>query len=79
VPLSLSSSITSATKLMWSFWACSAASTPIERTKTFKRSPDLVEMPLKTWPGVVLVGTPMTYRFVRKLAGLMQVHAIFWS
>ena len=65
VPLSFSSRITSATKLMCSFWAYSAASTPMLLTRTDSKSPERVEMPENTWPGIVEVGTPMTYRFVR--------------
>ena len=62
MPDSLSSKITSATMEMCSFWADSFAATPMFLIKTDKRSPDRVEMPLKTWPGIVDVGTPMTYR-----------------
>ena len=79
MPLSFNSKITSATKLMCSFWACMAASADIPLINTDKRSPERVETPEKTWPGMVDVGTPMQKRSSTKLAGVMEVQAIFWS
>ena len=61
MPDSLISRMTSATKLMCSFWASEApplaAVMPLIRTD--RRSPDQVDVPENVCPGMVEVGTPM--------------------